>query len=214
MDSELIDLFIRTRPVILSILELRGYNTAPYAGESPEDLRVMTSDVKNLTVTLERKGEATAPRPKCHVLYWIDAPARLRVNNLVTKLFSVEDAPYKAAEDEIMVILSEPFHDIFHHQAIKGYAEGTLISFYNIRNLVSNPAHHVAVPPHRKLSKEETESVMTKLHIRNKNEFPRIIFHVDMQARVLGLLPGDVVEIRRPSPTSGEYLSYRVCSVA
>ena len=59
---------------------------------------------------------------------------------------------------------------------------------------------------------EEAEEVMTRYHIRSKSEFPKIVYHVDMQARVLGLVPGDLVEIRRPSPTSGEYVFYRVCA--
>jgi DNA-directed RNA polymerase subunit H (RpoH/RPB5) len=33
-----------------------------------------------------------------------------------------------------------------------------------------------------------------------------------MVARILGLLPGDIVKILRPSPSAGEYISYRICS--
>jgi len=33
-----------------------------------------------------------------------------------------------------------------------------------------------------------------------------------MQARILGLIPGDVVKITRSSPSSGEYIMYRICS--
>ena len=47
--------------------------------------------------------------------------------------------------------------------------------------------------------------------MRSVNEFPHIKFHFDMQARILGLVPGDVVEIQRPSETAGIYTFYRVC---
>ena len=40
---------------------------------------------------------------------------------------------------------------------------------------------------------------------------PMIRFHEDIIARILGLVPGDIVKITRPSPQSGEYESYRVC---
>jgi DNA-directed RNA polymerase subunit H (RpoH/RPB5) len=88
------------------------------------------------------------------------------------------------------------------------------VSFFHIKHLVSNPAKHSVVPPHRKLSNTEADAILAKHHIRSKMELPRIIYHVDMQARVLGLVPGDIVEIRRPSPTSGEYTIYRVCTLS
>jgi DNA-directed RNA polymerase subunit H (RpoH/RPB5) len=88
------------------------------------------------------------------------------------------------------------------------------MSFFNIKHLISNPARHSVVPPHRKLGNEEAEVVLQKYHVRSRGELPRIIYHVDMQARVLGLVPGDIVEIRRPSPTSGEYVIYRVCTLS
>jgi DNA-directed RNA polymerase subunit H (RpoH/RPB5) len=124
-----------------------------------------------------------------------------------------DEQVYDPKRDEVIVILSEPFHEVFHLQAAKLWNRlKARISFFNIKNLVSNPRHHVAVPPHRKLSPEEVEGIMTRYHIRSKSEFPKIVYHVDMQARVLGLVPGDLVEIRRPSPTSGEYVFYRVCA--
>jgi DNA-directed RNA polymerase subunit H (RpoH/RPB5) len=43
-------------------------------------------------------------------------------------------------------------------------------------------------------------------------ELPHIKYHFDMQARILGLLPGEIVEIKRPSPTIGEYPMYRICT--
>jgi DNA-directed RNA polymerase subunit H (RpoH/RPB5) len=86
------------------------------------------------------------------------------------------------------------------------------VNFFPLKQVVSNPARHFMVPSHRKLSKLEMSEVMSSLHMKSKNEFPHIKFHEDIQARVLGLVPGDVVEIKRPSETAGESLCYRVCS--
>ena len=47
--------------------------------------------------------------------------------------------------------------------------------------------------------------------IKSKANLPLIKYHEDMIARILALTPGDIVKITRPSPSAGEYISYRVC---
>ncbi len=114
--------------------------------------------------------------------------------------------------DELIILLAEPFHELYTHLALHAWAKKVRISFFPLKNLISNPSKHVMVPPHRKLTPDETAEVLKNLHMRSVNEFPHIKFHFDMQARVLGLVPGDVVEIQRPSETAGIYTFYRVCA--
>lgn len=215
MDAELLDLISRTRPVMLEILANRGYNIAPVSDVSPEDLvRVGASQPSLLTFKVARGAEGS--EQFAYVLYWVEGATRLKIEGLVSKLWDDENPDaFKPERDEVLVILSEPFHEVFDLQAIKMWTRmKARISFFNIRNLVSNPAKHSVVPPHRKLTEEEAQKVQEKYHVRMKTEFPRIIYHVDMQARVLGLVPGDIVEIRRPSLTTGEYVLYRVCTLS
>lgn len=227
MDAELLDLVARTRPVLLEILEGRGFNTSAFKDQAPDVLsRLAAASPELLNFTLDARSSeegGAALTKKARVLYWIDAPTRLRIEKKVQEAifapFEDEEAvgAVAAADGSItdyqfIVILAEPLHDVFHAQAMSAWAKKVHLSFFRIKNLVSNPARHVAVPPHRKLSPEEATQVLTKYHIRNKNELPRIKFHIDMQARVLGLVPGDIVEIQRSSPTAGIYVAYRVCS--
>lgn len=217
MDAELLDLISRTRPVVLDILEARGYDVAPVADTSPEDLLKMAAThaaALNFKVVKEAKeGEA---EKYAHVLYWVEGATRLRVEGLVGKLWDDENPEaFQPDRDEVFVILSEPYHEVFDLQAVKMWGrKKARMSFFHIKNLISNPARHIMVPPHRKLRPEEADAVLQKHHVRSRNELPRIIYHVDMQARVLGLVPGDIVEIRRASPTSGEYVTYRVCTLS
>lgn len=215
MDSELIDLVTRTRTTILEILNDRGYNVDAHKNMSPADLfKMATSDATGslLRIAADRKEGGTAPIDRCHVIYFVKDAIRQKVDRIVEDFWtSYELDP---AKDEVIVILAEPSHEVFHTTAAKLWASKKgRISFFNIRHLTSNPAKHTFVPPHRKLSDEESKEVMAKLNVRSKTEFPRIIYHVDMQARILGLVPGDLVEIKRPSPTTGEYTLYRFCSV-
>jgi DNA-directed RNA polymerase subunit H (RpoH/RPB5) len=211
MDSELLDLIARTRPTILEILENRGFNVDAHKNTSPEELiKLAMANVSLLNFRIEHnEGGKT-----CHVLYFVDSPIRLKVENMVNKLWDPENPDgFDPAKDEVIGILYEPFHDVFSLQSIKTWNRiKARMTFFHIKNLVSNPAKHAMVPPHRKLSDEESKTVLQKLKVRNKFELPRILYD-DMQSRVLGLVPGDVIEIRRPSPTSGEYIFYRVCSL-
>jgi DNA-directed RNA polymerase subunit H (RpoH/RPB5) len=215
MDSELIDLVTRTRSTILEILSDRGYNVDAHKNTSPADLfKMATGDATGslLRIVADRKQDSLAPMEHCHVFYFVKDPIRQKIDRIVDEFWN--NYKLNPTKDEIIVILSEQSHEVFHTTAAKLWAGSKgRISFFNIRHLTSNPAKHVYVPPHRKLSDEEAKEVMMKHNIRSKTEFPRIIYHVDMQARVLGLVPGDLVEIKRPSPTTGEYTLYRFCSV-
>jgi DNA-directed RNA polymerase subunit H (RpoH/RPB5) len=60
------------------------------------------------------------------------------------------------------------------------------------------------------MSEEEVQDVMFKYNITNKINFPDIS-RFDPVARVIGLRPGQVCKIIRPSKTAIEAFYYRVC---
>lgn len=216
MEAELLDLIVRSRPTILNILENRGYTVDAYRNINPMELiGYATTDPKLLRINAPKTPDSAAPLERAVVIYWIDGYYRLRNETEIDHLFMAGAGRdmLDPTRDDVIIVLAEQFHDVFHAQAIKQWNErGARISYFNIKNLISNPADHVMVPPHRKLSSAEIATVMKGLNLRRKAELPHIKFHIDMQARVLGLVPGDIVEIKRPSETAGESITYRVCS--
>ena len=214
MDADTLDLIVRSRNTILEILERRGYNVDSYKNMSPETLhKFATTNTELLKIQVTQRDNPESMRST--VLYWVDGAIRLRLESELNNLWSDENPEhYDPAKDEIIVLLGEPFHEAFNLHAAKQWNKRKArMSFFQLKNVVSNPANHTFVPPHRKLSPEESSSVVESLHMKSKNEFPHIKYHVDMQARVHGLVPGDIVEIRRPSETAGEYILYRVCTI-
>lgn len=237
-----IDLIVRSRPVILEILESRGYDVSTYKDVAPTDIYEMASKKPSiLGITAKKVPEGPAPKERAVVLYWTDKAYRQSAAGILEKMVysKLAQAPEDGRggtesssggagaatpaigeiednidpnNDELIVILAEPFHDLYTQLAIHAWSKKVRISFFPLKNLISNPASHVMVPPHRKLTPDETTEVLKNLHMRSVNEFPHIKFHFDMQARVLGLVPGDVVEIQRPSETAGIYTFYRVCA--
>jgi DNA-directed RNA polymerase subunit H (RpoH/RPB5) len=58
---------------------------------------------------------------------------------------------------------------------------------------------------------EEGKAEMERLHVTQKSQLP-LIKHHDIQSRLMGLVPGDIVEIMRPSPTAGVARILRICA--
>ena len=218
MDAETLDLIVRSRPTILSILSDRGYNADSYKGISPEEVfRLAVASQGLLRINALKKPDGLAPKARAVVLYWVESNYRAKLDGELDKIYTGKgpDDPERIdpERDELIIVISEPYHDNFHSRVVTYWSSRKArISFFPLKNLISNPAKHSFVPPHRKLTEEELAVVMKTLHMKSRTEFPNIKFHADMQARVLGLVPGDVVEIIRPSETCGEYVYYRVCT--
>ncbi len=67
---------------------------------------------------------------------------------------------------------------------------------------------HVLVPEHRILSEEEKKELLEKYKIDIK-QLPMILSS-DPMVKQIGAKVGDVIEIKRKSPTAGEALYYRL----
>ena len=78
--------------------------------------------------------------------------------------------------------------------------------------IVNNPLNHMLQPKFEIVPKEVHEDLKKELYCRSISQFPLIRYHHDMAARCLGLIPGDIVKITRPSYSAGEYVSYRTCA--
>jgi DNA-directed RNA polymerase subunit H (RpoH/RPB5) len=213
--EELFDLVARTRPIILEILESQGYDTKPYSNQSPAEVVQLAMGGPNPLRIRVTEREA-APMPRAQVFYWIFEKVKMSLERRVEELWDIDSFGESAADsktDEAIVILNEPIHDAFHTMAIRQWqVNKRRIVFFTIKQLISNPARHILQPKFRKVPASESES-LEHLRLRTKKNLPLIKFHVDIMTRVLGLVPDDVVEIIRPSPTAGDYKMYRICAI-
>jgi DNA-directed RNA polymerase subunit H (RpoH/RPB5) len=219
MEADTIDQIIRSRPTILEVLKDRGYDVATYENTSPEDiLKVATASalIPLLKIIATKPGATDdAPKERAIVLYWVENACRLRIKDLADELWDDEKPEhYNPQTDTVIVMLAEPFHPCFDAEAAKQWNKRKArVSFFNMKNLISNPLHHVMQPTFKALNATEVAELVKRLHLKSKKNLPHIIYHVDMAARVLGLVPGDVVHFKRGSETCGEVDGYRVCVI-
>ena len=218
MEAYTSDIIIRSRQTLLDILEERGYDTMPYRNIAGDQLLVLAEGhPRALDIVVKKRADAEAPCEKAVVVYTIQDRVRSRLDTTIRSIYLEPTASLAgnavSKKDDLIVILNEPYHEVFDKAAATAWqTDRARLTFFHIKQVVVHPGRHVLVPPHRKLSVEEVRAEMERLHIGARNQLP-LIKHHDIQARVLGLVPGDVVEVLRPSPTAGVARVLRVCAI-
>lgn len=217
LNPTIVDILIRSRNTILDILEDRGYDVSKYRHISPDQILTLAEGhPRALDIIVPKKEDSLAPCDRAVVVYQIQNRIRSKLGtfprNLLETAPDAMEANLVKKTDDIIVLLNEPYHEAFDKTSLSMWqTQKTRMVFFHIKQVVVHPGRHVLVPPHRKLSAEEAAEVLERFHVTAKTQLP-LIKHHDIQARVLGLVPGDIVEVLRPSPTSGIQKAYRVCT--
>jgi DNA-directed RNA polymerase subunit H len=86
-----------------------------------------------------------------------------------------------------------------------------LITVIGLKALQFNILNHELVPPHRVMSEEEAIEVKKKYNIANDSQLPDLS-RFSPVSLVIGVRPGQMVEIMRPSKTAISAPFYRICS--
>ena len=217
MDANIADILVRSRHTILEILNDRGYDTTPYELISPDQILTLAEGhPRALDIIVNKKPDGNAPCDRAAVVYQLQDRIRLKLGTFIRDIY--EKAPDNSTSnlikptDDLIVILNEPYNDAFDKVAIQMWQNNKCrVTFFHIKQVVVNMSRHVLVPPHRKLTVDEAKTEITKLRLTQKSQLP-LIKHHDMQSRILGLVPGDIVEVLRPSPTSGVSRVLRICA--
>jgi DNA-directed RNA polymerase subunit H (RpoH/RPB5) len=217
MEAYTADIIIRSRQTILDILEERGYYTMPYRNIAGDQILTLAEGhSRALDIVVKKRPDSEAPCERAVVIYSIQDRTRSRLDTTLRSFYMEPSASLTgnavSKKDDLIVILNEPYHEVFDKAAAAAWQnERSRLTFFHIKQLVVHPGRHVLVPPHRKLSLEEARAELERLHIGTRSQLP-LIKHHDIQARVLGLVPGDIIEVLRPSPTAGVARILRVCA--
>ena len=116
----------------------------------------------------------------------------------------------KKTDTLFIIIKDDPNETLINELKHIWESEGIFIVVESIKRLQFNILEHVLVPPHRVMVESEVVSIMQKYNIADRSLFPDIS-RFDPVARVIGLRPGQVCNIIRPSKTAIEANYYRVC---
>jgi DNA-directed RNA polymerase subunit H (RpoH/RPB5) len=120
----------------------------------------------------------------------------------------------KFAEDNahttgvIIVSMAKPSANVL--RVIKSFAKDR-IQFFWIWHLQNDWTTHRYSMPHRILIEDEKTDLIKRYRLTNPAEQLPSIDSQDYQARVLGAVPGDILELQRHSDVAGPALYYRYC---
>ena len=215
MDYETLDVLYRSRKTLLKLLAMRGYATKSYEKFGPIEVAAMAAADGGaggaFRMDLERPADY-GPIVKCRVDYSLNR-IKNRLSGYIGGLIEEDnDSAINPVTTELIVIVLEPVIETFHIASMTALASKSLhVSFFQADTIVNNPLDHVLVPKHEVLPHSEHAKFLADNKIKSKANLPLIKYHEDMIARIYALVPGDIVKITRPSPSAGEYISYRVC---
>ena len=225
MNYEIVDVLYRSRITLLEHLSQSGYDTTPYNKFSPKEVAEMikagpiAGAPPALAMELTKKDGATlrdgspqalTPYAKCVVVYTI-GKIKQKLAAFTKKIIDPEEG-FDPTTTELIVVTLEPIAPNFHAMAYECWMkhENTKVRYFQAASLINNPPQHILVPKHEKAPAEE-ENTLLKGMYATKAQLPLIRFHEDPIARMLGLVPKDIVRITRPSLTAGENIGYRLC---
>jgi DNA-directed RNA polymerase subunit H len=212
--SSLISQVYKSRNVILDLMEKQGYTITDYNGFSVNEVNTMKLN-NQLDMLLEKGDSETTGNPdkkvkKIYIRYYLAKALRpTNLQEMIDDLFNVEEILTK--DDTLLIVVKDEINDTLEN-VLKHIWETDkiFIILQPLKRLQFNILDHVLVPSHRVLSTEETIQIKKKYNIINDEQFP-IITRFDPAAQAIGIRPGEVCEIIRPSKTAISAPYYRIC---
>jgi len=148
---------------------------------------------------------------KAYVKYHLSKSLRpVNIYEYIDDLFNLEEV-LKKTDDLIIIMKDEPNETTEKTLSNIWEQDGVFVTIYNIKRLQYNVLEHSLVPPHYALTEEEGNAIKTKYNILTNDQIPDIS-RFSPVAQAIGLRPGQMCHIVRPSKTAISADFYRVCT--
>lgn len=219
--SSLISQIYKSRTVLLDLMDTQQYNVSEYIGFSINEINTMKTN-NQLDMILEKKqkkefdeegvviDDSEKNTQKIYIKYYLGKSLRPgNLQEMIDDLFSVEEILSK--KDTLLVVVKDEVNETLLNTVKHIWeSEKIFIILIPLQRLQFNILQHVLVPPHRVLEESEKILIKNRYNIMNDYEFPELS-RFDPVAQAIGIRPGQVCEINRPSKTAISAPYYRIC---
>ena len=209
--SALISTVYTSRNIILDLMGKQGYNIEDYANFSVNEVNSMKQN-NQLDMLLEKKEDdpVTKRKNKIYIRYYLGKTIRpSNLQEMIDDLFNLEEILKK--DDTLFIIIKDEINETLTNELKHIWeSDGIFIVIENIKRLQFNILDHEMQPKFDIVPESEVVNIMKKYNITDKIQFPDIS-RFDPVSRAIGLRPGQLCHIVRPSKTAIKADYYRIC---
>lgn len=203
--GQIIEIY-NSRKHIIDLLEAQKYDVSQYKEFSINDVNTLFT-----TVQMDMLLKKTSEDKKVYVKYHLAKSLRpVNLYEYIEDLFTLEEVLTKK-DDLIVIMKDEPNETICKTLMNIWEQDGVFVNVINIKRLQYNIMQHQLVPLHTVLTNEEALEVKQKYNIIDDSQIPDIS-RFSPVSQVIGLRPGDLCKILRPSKTAIKAEFYRICT--
>jgi DNA-directed RNA polymerase I, II, and III subunit RPABC1 len=210
--SIIISQIFNSRKIVLELMEKQGYNVNDYSNFSINEVNSMkqSNQLDMLLETSEEKVTSENPKKKIYIRYYLNSrPSAKNIREMIDDLYILTETLKKS--DTLFIIIKDEVNETLINEIKHIWeSEEIFIVIENIKRLQFNILKHVLVPAHNILTVSQVEDVMKRYNITDTIQFPDIS-RFDPVARAIGIRPGQVCHILRPSKTAVQSDYYRIC---
>ena len=210
--SILISHIFNSRKTVLELMAKQGYNVNDYSNFSINEVNSMKLN-NQLDMLLETNDDNVTdetPKKKIYIRFYLASrPAPKNIQEMIDDLFILTET-LKKTDTLFIIIKDDPNETLINELKHIWETDGIFIVIENIKRLQFNILDHELVPEHTIVPESEVVNIMKKYNITDKIQFPDIS-RFDPVARAIGLRPGQLCHIIRPSKTAIEADYYRIC---
>lgn len=226
--SKTIARLYNARKNLLELMTAQGYDVEGYTNFGVNEVNAMYAH-KQLDMLVETKSSSSdkskeKPKKKAYIKFHLEKMLSAgHINDLVEDLYvlgsggeiggmgiSTNANDTVLTENDTLIIVTKHEVKTMNQYLNQLFLQGRFIILLSFDRLQFNILNHQYVPPHTILSKEELNEMMKKYNVGDKSQLPDISRY-DPVALAIGMRPGDVCKIDRPSKSAIHSTYYRVC---
>lgn len=208
--SGTIQIIHKSRKTILELLKEQSYITSDYDDFSINETHAMVAN-KQLDMILSNSNVIAGIQKKVYVKYHLGKTLRNdNIDEYIEDLFKI-DRVLSKNDMLIIIIKQEPNQTLINILNQYWEKESIFIVIFSLDRLQFNILQHKYVPKHVILNDKERDEFLKYYKITDLKQLPDISRY-DPVAQAIGMRPGQICKIERPSKTAITTLYYRYCT--
>lgn len=209
--SSVITAIFKSRVVLLDLLKRQGFLVDNYEGAGTHEIHTMKGhDQLDMLITNGSEGRS---KRVIYIKYAVTQKLMQRdIHNIVEDLFVLDQALETPENDTLIIVTKYSVNDAIVQLLNQLLVQSRyFIIIFTLDQLQFNILEHQYVPKHEILTSAQADDVIRRYNVTSTDQLPNISRY-DPVAQAIGIRPGQICKITRPSKTSIISDYYRICT--